>query len=74
MLFEILLKQIDLRGKEKLIIVPDGELWQMTFQALIAPNDKFLIESAQIACTQSLTTLSEMRKTLPENRLRTNSY
>jgi CHAT domain-containing protein/tetratricopeptide (TPR) repeat protein len=61
-LFDALFGEIDLRGREKIIIVPDAELWQMPFQALPAPDGQYLIERAEISSAQSLTTLAETRK------------
>lgn len=54
----------ELKGKNKIIIVPDAELWELPFQALVQPADggKFLIETAEISYAQSFTVLREMRR------------
>jgi CHAT domain-containing protein/tetratricopeptide (TPR) repeat protein len=51
-----------LRGKRTLVIVPDGELWQLPFQALETRAGHYLIEDYGVLYTPSLTVLSEMRK------------
>jgi CHAT domain-containing protein len=51
-----------LKGKTKLVIVPDGELWELPFQALQTAQEKYLIENFEISYAQSLTLLREMRK------------
>jgi CHAT domain-containing protein len=51
-----------LRGKRNLVIVPDGELWQLPFQALEARSGRYLIEDYGILYAPSLTALREMRK------------
>lgn len=63
-LYELLLKpaEAQLRGKTNLIISPDNTLWDLPFQALKAPNNRFLIEDAAIAYAPSLTVLREMTK------------
>ncbi len=63
-LYQLLLKpaQHQLKGKTNLIIVPDDELWDLPFQALLITADRFLIEDAAIAYAPSLTVLREMRK------------
>lgn len=61
-LYQILLKPAEaaLSGKTRLVIVPDGCLWEMPFQALMPVEGRFLIESAVIFFAPSLTTLSNM--------------
>lgn len=61
-LYQILLKPAEaaLSGKTRLVIVPDGCLWEMPFQALMPAEDRFLIESASIFLAPSLTALSNM--------------
>ncbi len=63
-LYELLLKpaEAQLNGKTNLIIAPDNSLWDLPFQALMAGDDRFLIEGAAIAYTPSLTVLREMTK------------
>jgi CHAT domain-containing protein/Tfp pilus assembly protein PilF len=52
-----------LRGKDTLIVVPDGPLWDLPFQALIRPDGAHLIERAAVFYTPSLTYLRETRRT-----------
>jgi CHAT domain-containing protein/Tfp pilus assembly protein PilF len=47
-----------LAGKTSLVIVPDGALWNVPFQALLGP-DGYLIESAAVSYAPSLTVLRE---------------
>ena len=46
-----------LRGKTRLILVPDGALWELPFQALRSPARRYLLEDADIAYAPSLTFL-----------------
>ena len=55
-----------------LIIVPDGVLWDLPFQALRSENQRYLIEEKTIFYAPSLTALREMAKAgvdLPVNRV-----
>ena len=63
-LYNLLLKpaQMQLQGKSHLIIVPDGALWELPFQALQSPDNRFLLEASMVAYAPSLTVLREMRK------------
>jgi CHAT domain-containing protein/Tfp pilus assembly protein PilF len=54
--------EAQLRGKTNIVIVPDGKLWELPFQALLTGANRFLIEDAAIAYTPSLTALREMIK------------
>lgn len=47
------------KGKRRVILVPDGALWDLPFQALQTPNRRFLIEEAAVAYAPSLTFLYE---------------
>jgi CHAT domain-containing protein len=60
-LYELLLKpaQRQLAGKNALIIVPDGPLWNLPFQAL-RQNNRYLVENYATAYAPSLTVLREM--------------
>ncbi len=55
--------QAQLRGKNKLIIVPDGELWALPFEALKSGANRFLLEDFEIARAPSLTALIGMKET-----------
>lgn len=46
-----------LKGKTRLILVPDGALWELPFQALRSPARRYLLEDADIAYAPSLTFL-----------------
>lgn len=63
-LYDLLLKPVEaeLRGKTDIIIVPDGALWGLPFQALVDGSGKYLIERAAVSYAPSLTALGEMRK------------
>lgn len=49
-----------LEGKTSLVIVPDGALWNLPFQALRSPKEKYLIEDYSLSYAPSLTVLREM--------------
>jgi CHAT domain-containing protein len=54
--------QATLQGKANLIIVPDGPLWNLSFQALRPSPRRFLIEDAAVSYAPSLTALSAMTR------------
>ena len=51
-----------LEGKTALVIVPDGSLWGLPFQALRTGGEKFLVEDFAISYAPSLSVLREMMK------------
>src|SRR5262245_57756015 len=61
-LYDLLLKPAaaQLQGKTSLVIVPDGALWELPFQALLAASNRYLLEDCAVAYAPSLTALSEM--------------
>ena len=63
-LYELLVRPAEnaLRGKARLIISPDGPLWDLPFQALQNAGGKFLMEAHAISYTPSLTVLRETRR------------
>jgi CHAT domain-containing protein len=63
-LYDLLLKpaQAQLRGKTDLVIAPDDRLWDLPFQALLAGDDRFVLEKCAISYAPSLTVLREMAK------------
>jgi CHAT domain-containing protein/TPR repeat protein len=63
-LYDCLLKpaQAQLRLKTALVIVPDGVLWELPFQALMSARNRYLIEDGAISYAPSLTVLREMTK------------
>jgi CHAT domain-containing protein/Tfp pilus assembly protein PilF len=62
-LYDLLLKpaEAQLRGKDTLVIVPDGKLWELPFQALRDARGRHLIESHAVSYAPSLTVLREMQ-------------
>ncbi|HXG66860.1 MAG TPA: CHAT domain-containing protein [Blastocatellia bacterium] len=62
--YDLLLKPAaaQLRGKTRLVLVPDGPLWELPFQALQTPQNRYLIEDHIISYAPSLTVLREMRR------------
>jgi CHAT domain-containing protein len=56
-----------LAGKTALVIVPDGPLWNLPFQALLEDNNRYMLEDYAIAYAPSLTVLREMTKARPED-------
>jgi CHAT domain-containing protein len=50
------------RGKKRLIIVPDGPLWNLPFQALVSPRGRHVIEDAAVFYTPSLTAVHAMQR------------
>src|SRR5262249_21798372 len=51
-----------LQNKTDLIIVPDGVLWELPFQALQSGPEHYLIESSSVSYAPSFTVLLEMSK------------
>jgi CHAT domain-containing protein/tetratricopeptide (TPR) repeat protein len=62
-LYDLLLKpaQSLLGGKSSLVIVPDDKLWELPFQALLAGDGRFVIETHAVSYAPSLTVLREMK-------------
>jgi tetratricopeptide (TPR) repeat protein len=63
-LYEILLKPAESRiaSRSKLIIVPDGPLWDVPFEALQPADDKYVIDQAAVSYAVSFSALQEMQK------------
>jgi len=63
-LYDLLLKPADdqLGFKTKLVIVPDGVLWRLPFEALQPHQDQYLIDQMQLSYVSSLSALREMRR------------
>jgi CHAT domain-containing protein len=55
----------ELRGKSTLVLVPDGTLWNLPFQALVRPDGAHLMERQTIFYTPSLTFLRQDRRRAP---------
>ncbi|HEY5884713.1 MAG TPA: CHAT domain-containing tetratricopeptide repeat protein, partial [Pyrinomonadaceae bacterium] len=62
-LYDLLLRpaQEQIVGKKTLIIVPDGILWEMPFQALKPTSDHYLVQESLVYYAPSFTALREMR-------------
>jgi CHAT domain-containing protein len=60
-LYDLLMAQArgQLRGKTRLVVVPDGPLWEVPFQALQDASGRYVIESAAVSYAPSLTVLRE---------------
>ncbi len=69
-LYDVLIKPAaaQLQGRRSLIIVPDGPLWELPFQALQPTATRYLIEDCAIAYAPSLTALREMIKVRHERK------
>jgi CHAT domain-containing protein/Tfp pilus assembly protein PilF len=50
----------DLAGVRDIVVIPDGPLWSVPFQALITPRGKFLLEEHPISYTPSLSALQAL--------------
>jgi CHAT domain-containing protein len=61
-LYDLLLApaRAQLQGKDSLVIVPDGALWELPFQALQSGRDRFLLEESALFYAPSLSVLYEM--------------
>ncbi len=55
-----------LAGKSRLIVVPDGPLWEVPFQALQDRSNRYVVETAAITYAPSLTVLRETLRTRPD--------
>lgn len=51
-----------LRGVSTICIVPDSFLWNVAFQALMTPNEHFLVENHALYYSPSLSVLREMNR------------
>lgn len=71
-LYELLVKPAaaQLHGKTHLVIVPDGPLWNLPFQALQSTPNRYLIETHAVSYVPSLTVLREMIKRRPRQPAR----
>jgi CHAT domain-containing protein len=63
-LYDLLIKPDtdQLAGKTKLVIVPDGLLWNLPFEALQPVEDRYLLDQASISYAPSLSAWREMSK------------
>jgi CHAT domain-containing protein/Tfp pilus assembly protein PilF len=51
-----------------LIVVPDGVLWELPFQALVKPDGQYLLDSCAISYAPSLTALRAMTEVKQQRR------
>jgi CHAT domain-containing protein len=51
-----------IHGKTELTIVPDGVLWDLPFQALKSPANRYVIEDAAVSYAPSVTVLREVMR------------
>lgn len=67
-LYDLLLKAAEkqLAGVSKLVIVPDGPLWDLPFQALHRGPRGYLLEDYAVSYAPSLSVLREMRRKRPD--------
>ena len=49
-----------IKGRKRIVIVPDGPLWNLPFQALLSPEGHHLIEDSAVFYVPSLTAAREM--------------
>ena len=63
-LYDILLKPAEsqIASKANLLIVPDGPLWDVPFEALQRSDGKYVIDKAAVSYAVSFAALREMRK------------
>lgn len=63
-LYDILLKPAEsqIAQRSKLVIVPDGVLWDVPFETLQSSDDRYVIDHASVSYAISFSTLREMRK------------
>ena len=61
-LYDVLLRpaRAEFGGKAKLVIIPDGALWELPFQALQSDRSRYLLEDYSICYAPSLTVLGRM--------------
>ncbi len=63
-LYDVLLKpaEAQIAQRTELIIVPDGVLWDVPFEALQPSDDRYVIDQASVTYAISFSALREMRK------------
>jgi CHAT domain-containing protein len=52
----------EIRGKKGIVLVPDGALWNLPFQAMQSANGKYTIENAAVSYAPSMTVLAALRR------------
>jgi CHAT domain-containing protein/tetratricopeptide (TPR) repeat protein len=63
-----------LKNKRELIIVPDDVLWEVPFQALLTPAERYLLDDYAISYAPSLTALKAMMEVKLERRHSTRKF
>jgi CHAT domain-containing protein len=58
----------ELARKRRLIVVPDGVLWELPFQALVDPAGRYLLDDCAVSYAPSLTALKAMMEVKAERR------
>jgi len=58
-----------LAGRAHVVIVPDGTLWRLPFQALRADDQHYLLERHAVSYAPSLTALSHVSRARPDPRV-----
>ena len=58
----------ELSRKRHLIVVPDGVLWELPFQALIDPAGRYLLDDSAVSYAPSLTALKAMLQVKKDQR------
>lgn len=68
-LYKLLLQpaQAELAGKNHLILVPDGALWELPFQTLLSAKGRFLLQDYAVSLTPSLSVFAETAKLRKRN-------
>jgi len=63
-LYDILLKPAEsqIAQRSKLVIVPDGALWDVPFEGLQLSDDRYVIDQASVSYAISFSVLREMRR------------
>ena len=65
--------EAQLAGTDTLVIVPDGPLWSLPFQALIAADGRYRLETRAISYAPSLSVLREMIRIHDKSRQETST-
>lgn len=68
-LYNLLLSPVipQLREIQSVIIIPDGILWELPFQALMSEKDRFFLEDVAVSYAPSMNALIEMAKIKNKN-------
>ncbi|HKR14529.1 MAG TPA: tetratricopeptide repeat protein [Pyrinomonadaceae bacterium] len=76
-LYDLLVKPAEdqIALKTKLVIVPDGLLWRLPFEALQPSDDHYILDNMQVSYAPSLSSLREMQKLrVPAERSNTSLF